>query len=79
MDDKKVAFSNLFKKFRLRSGFATLSEFADALAQEGFVYEDSIFSHWQKGDRIPKERGLLIGLLNVFMMVCFGTDLISGV
>ena len=67
MENKKEQFADLFKKFRLRSEFATLSEFADALAQEGFVYEDSLFSHWQKGDRIPKERELLICILQVFI------------
>ncbi len=65
--DKKDAFGNLFKKFRLRSGIATLSDFADALAQEGLVYEPSLFSHWQKGDRIPKDRDLLIAVLSVFI------------
>lgn len=64
---KTNTFSELFKKYRLRSEFETLSQFGDALAEEGFIYEDSIFSHWQKGNRAPKQRELLITLLNLFI------------
>ena len=67
MESKKGEFSVLFKKFRLKSGFATLGEFGDALAQEGLVYEDSLFSHWQKGDRIPHDRKILLTIVKVFI------------
>ncbi len=60
-------FSSLFKKFRLRAEFATLSEFGEALAHEGYIYEDSIFSRWQNGDRVPTNRRLLITVLKVFI------------
>jgi len=62
-----ITFNLLFKKFRLRAEFATLSEFGKVLADDGFVYEDSIFSRWQRGDRIPHDRGLLISILKVFI------------
>lgn len=62
-----ILFAVLFKKFRLRAGFATLSEFGRALADEGFIFEDSIFSHWQKGSRTPKERTLLLILIKIFV------------
>lgn len=62
-----ILFAALFKKFRLRAGFATLSEFGKALADEGFIFEDSIFSHWQKGSRTPKERTLLLVLIKIFV------------
>ena len=67
MTTKNNTFGSLFKKYRLKSEFETLSQFGDALAEEGFVYEDSIFSHWQKGDRLPHQRELLLSILNVFI------------
>lgn len=59
-------FGTIFKKLRLRSGIATLSEFGNALAERGFVFEESLFSHWQKNDRIPKDRRLLLTILKLF-------------
>jgi len=61
------AFGGLFKKFRLRSEFSTLSQFGDALAKERFIYEDSIYSHWQKSVRIPKDRKLLLTIIKIFI------------
>jgi len=60
-------FGELFKKFRLRSEFSTLSQFGNALAKEGFIYEDSIYSHWQKNVRIPKNRKLLLAVIRIFI------------
>ena len=60
-------FSYLFKKFRLKSGLTTLAEFGDALAQEGLVYETSLFSHWQNGTRIPRDRALLLNAIKIFI------------
>ena len=59
-------FGELFKKYRLKSEFSTLSQFGNALAQEGFIYEDSIYSHWQKNIRVPKDRKLLLTLIKIF-------------
>lgn len=58
-------FPTLFKKYRLKAGFATLSSLGMVLADKGLIYEDSIFSHWQKGDRLPN-RGALLKLLEIF-------------
>lgn len=60
-------FKYLFKRARLRSGFLTLSEFGKALADEGFVFEDSLFSRWQNGSRRPKDRKLLLALIKIFI------------
>lgn len=60
------AFNDLFKKYRLKAEFATLSDFGMALSEKGFIYEDSIFSHWQKGTRIPNSRILILTLVNIF-------------
>jgi len=67
MEENNTSFGALFKKFRLKSGISTLSEFGNLMAKEGLVYEDSLFSHWQKGDRIPKDRKTLTSLLNIFV------------
>lgn len=64
---ENIMFAKLFKKFRLRAGFATLSEFGKALADKGFNFEDSTFSHWQKGTRMPKRRVLLLALIKIFI------------
>ena len=64
---KSSAFGKLFKKFRLKSEFSSLSEFGKALADEGFVYEDSALSRWQNGNRIPTSRNLLVKLVKIFI------------
>lgn len=61
------SFSKLFKKYRLRSEFETLSEFGDALALEGVPYENSLFSRWQKGERVPRNRKLIVTMIKIFI------------
>lgn len=61
-------FAQLFKKYRLRSEIETLSQFGDLLAQEGLVYENSLFTHWQKGDRVPKDRKVVLKVIRVFVV-----------
>ena len=60
------SFASLFKKYRLRSEIETLSQFGDLLAQEGLVYENSLFTHWQKGDRVPKDRKTVLTMIKIF-------------
>jgi len=64
---KNKTFGELFKKYRLRSEFETLSSFGDELAQKGYIYEDSIYSHWQKNSRIPRDRKLLLEMVKIFI------------
>lgn len=64
---KNPTFSYLFKKYRLKSEFETLSDFGNALAEEGIVYDNSIFSHWQIGSRIPKDRRVLLAVVRLFV------------
>lgn len=61
------SFQILFKKYRLKAEFSTLSQLGLALAEKGLIYEDSIFSHWQKGTRIPQSRNILLKLLEIFV------------
>lgn len=67
MVSMKNSFGELFKILRLKSGFSSLSEFGKTLAREGIVLEDSIFSRWQKGNRMPKDRNLLLILITIFI------------
>lgn len=67
MSREHTTFGEQFKKYRLRSEFSTLAQFGNILAQEGFVYEDSIYSHWQKNIRVPKDRKLLLTLIKIFI------------
>jgi hypothetical protein len=66
MIESRSSFGELFKKYRLKSELAKLSDLGNALAEKGFIYEDSIFSHWQKGTRVPQNRGILIKLVEIF-------------
>lgn len=59
-------FAVLFKKYRLKAEFDTISAFSDALSEKGYFYDESIFSHWQKGTRIPAERKLVLTLIAIF-------------
>ncbi|MBI4009375.1 hypothetical protein HY357_04015 [Candidatus Roizmanbacteria bacterium] len=62
---KNIAFASLFRKYRLRSEFQTLSAFGEALYENGIIFDDSLFSHWQKGDRVPDRRTIL-ALIRIF-------------
>ncbi len=64
--DSKL-FADLFKKYRLRSEFESLTELCDILAEKGFVYEESTLSRWQTGSRIPIGRDTLIILVGTFI------------
>lgn len=66
MEKNTLIFAELFKKYRLKSQFVTLTQLADLLAENGFIYDISIFSHWQKGTRVPKNRKLILILLKIF-------------
>lgn len=59
------SFGELLKKYRLRAEFATFYELGNALSEKGLIYEDSIFSHWQKGDRVSN-RPTVIKLIEIF-------------
>lgn len=59
------SFGSLFRKLRLKAGIATLKDFGNLLADYGYPYEDSMFSHWQKGNKIPK-RNILLASIAIF-------------
>ena len=65
MLEESRKFQTLFKRYKLKAEFSTLSELGMALAEKGFIYEDSMFSHWQKGDRLPS-RATLLTLIEIF-------------
>ncbi len=59
-------FARLFKKYRLYSEIESLKEFGDILAAEGIIYENTIFTRWQKGQRYPHNRDVIIKIIEVF-------------
>lgn len=63
----RLEFGLFFKKFRLRSEFQTLTEFGKSLGEMGLIYEDSTFSRWEGGTRIPKNRGILLKIIELFV------------
>lgn len=60
-------FAELFKKYRLKAEFYTCTAFGNALALKGYTYEESIFSRWQKGNRTPTNRNLIIAIIEIFI------------
>jgi hypothetical protein len=68
MDTKdNKSFGFLFRELRFKAGIFTLSQFARLLEEEGYYYEESIFSHWQQNRRIPYNRSLLIAIIKLFI------------
>lgn len=67
MENGSLSFGELFKKFRLKSGFPSLSEFGKTLADAGLIYEDSLFSRWQNNQRIPRNRNIILKIIKVFI------------
>lgn len=63
---KNYLFGRLFKKLRMKAEMYRLADVADALGEEGIILETSLFSHWQKGRRVPRDRKLLLMLLKIF-------------
>lgn len=62
-----LTFAMLFKKYRLRAEFESLKELSDELMQENLIYEKSVFSRWQKGERVPTDRRVLLTLIKLFI------------
>ena len=67
MKEEYKEFSRLFNHYRLKSQFETLSQFGEALAREGFFFEDSMFSRWKNANRIPKNRKVALAILKLFI------------
>lgn len=60
------SFGLLFKQLRLHAGISTLKELGNLLAEHGYIYEDSILSHWQAGRKVPSKRHVLLTMLKLF-------------
>lgn len=63
----EAIFGSLFKKYRKLSGYKTLGKFADALADEGLIYSESLLSRWQKNLRLPRDRDVFLILIRLFI------------
>jgi hypothetical protein len=60
-------FAGLFRKYRLKAELETLAAVAAAFVEKGIVYEDSMFSHWQTGRRLPRTRKILLVLIHILI------------
>jgi hypothetical protein len=60
-------FAVMFKKYRLRAEFETYTAFGNILAEKGYPYENSIFSRWQNGTRIPSNRQVILTIIEIFI------------
>lgn len=67
MINKYPEFSSLIRKYRLKSTFKTLVELGDALSEKGFIFEDSTYSRWENGSRIPRDRKVLLVIIRLFI------------
>ena len=52
-------FGDLLKKYRLVAGIGSLADFADVLAKHKQIYEVSLLSRWQSGERLPSRKALV--------------------
>jgi hypothetical protein len=64
---RAFTFRELFRRYRLRAEFSTLSSLSDALCAKGIIQDESLYSHWQRGSRVPHQRHLLLCLLEIFV------------
>jgi hypothetical protein len=63
----RMMFGALFRKYRLKAQITTLAEFGRAFGEKGMYYEESIFSHWQQGTRVPHDRKTVLKLIELFI------------
>lgn len=64
---QELTFGDLLKRYRKLAGFKTLKQLADALADEGLIYSESLLSRWQKDSRLPKDRQVFLILIRLFV------------
>lgn len=64
---QEPTFGSLLKKYRQLAGFKTLKQLVDALTDEGLIYSESLISRWQKDARLPRDRGVFIILIKIFI------------
>lgn len=64
---ESYSFADLFRKYKAKAGLKTLSHLGEELEKEGLLFENSIFSHWQRGSRIPTNRNTLLALIKIFV------------
>lgn len=62
-----ATFPELFRSYRVISGFHSLQQISDALNEEGIVIDPPELSRWQTGKRYPKDRKTILLLIKVFV------------
>lgn len=63
--DKGPSFGQLFKLFRLKSGFSSLNLLVGSMCEAGLCLSPSELSRWQSDKRIPKDRQTILTLVYV--------------
>ncbi len=64
---ENYSFADLFRKYKVKAGLKTLSHLGEEFEKQGLLFENSIFSHWQRGSRIPTNRNTLLALIRIFI------------
>lgn len=72
------AFAHLFTQYRRRSTLEYLEDFGDALAELGIALDDSTFSNWQRGARLPRQRSILLAVIKVLFVYEGITDALEA-
>lgn len=67
MKKEHQEFAKLFNEYRLKAQFETLSQFGEAMHKEGVSFEDSVYSRWKNGYRIPRSRTVLLAIIKIFI------------
>lgn len=66
MKTRPNSFADLFRRLRVLSGFFSLNDLSQTLDRQGLKIDLSVFSRWQTGTRIPKDRETLLFVIQAF-------------
>lgn len=64
---KDRTFGQLFKLFRLKSGFRTLTTLSNQFDKKGLIISTSELSRWQNDKRTPKDRKTILLLSEILI------------
>jgi hypothetical protein len=65
--NKNHTFGQLFRLFRLKSGFRTLNSLSNEFHKEGITISNSELSRWQNDKRTPKDRKTILVLIEILI------------
>ncbi|MDH5532810.1 MAG: hypothetical protein OEX81_00085 [Candidatus Pacebacteria bacterium] len=65
--NNKHTFGQLFKLFRMKSGFRTLNALSNQFYKSGITISNSELSRWQNDKRTPKDRKTILVLIEILI------------